>query len=837
MFTKRVVITAGGTGGHLYPAQALAQQLKKQTSSEILFIAGGLKTNRYFDRNSFSFQEIACSPLFSRNPLKGFKGIVNLFRGFKQSLAILKQFHPDVVVGFGSYYTVPILLAARYLKIPIVLHEANSIPGRANKWLAPLADYVGISFPSTASLFKAKTVMVGLPLREGYQLCAVEKEEALAYYGLSSHNKTLLICGGSQGARTINQLVEKCLPLMQSLSLQIIHLTGDADSTERLSNLYASHHIQAVVKVFESRMQMAWRAADGFVGRAGASTIAESIEFEIPGILIPYPFATDQHQEKNADFLVDNVNSAWKLLEPALTAEKLAQKIEDLFNPEQYNAFKEALKTYKQRPHQLTLCQLIQNMTPSNETCIEISKFKDSSMNDVYHFIGIGGIGMSGLARLLLSQKKKVTGSDIAINANIEELIKEGAVIHKGHAAANIPPHAKVIYSSDIKQDNPEYQAAIQRQCTLLHRADLLAELLKGSKALAVAGTHGKTTTSSLLATVLMDAALDPTFAIGGMLPAYQCNARFGKGEYSVFESDESDRSFLKFHPFGAIVTNIDQDHLNNYEGSFPLLIENFKLFMSQIQSTQHLFWCRDDHPLTQLNFPGQTYGFHANSDWKIISMHQKGFKLYFDLEHQGKIYADIELALAGRHNVLNAAAVFGLALTLGVAENSIRNSFRTFKGVLRRCENKGTCRGVDFVDDYAHHPVEIQTTLEGIRQAVGSKRLIAVFQPHRYSRTQDCLGSYGTIFNAVDELLITDIYGAGEVAIPNLSHALIQQEIEQSSKVSCRYVTRSALSHFLSQFLQPCDVVVTLGAGDITKLSSETLVLLENSQRKASND
>jgi UDP-N-acetylmuramate--alanine ligase len=445
-----------------------------------------------------------------------------------------------------------------------------------------------------------------------------------------------------------------------------------------------------------------------------------------------------------------------------------------------------------------------------------------------YHFIGIGGIGMSGLARLLLSQNQTVTGSDLAFNAMIETLIKEGAVIHKGQAAENVSSHAKVVYTSDIRADNPEYQAAIKMQCALLHRSDLLAELLKGQKSLAVAGTHGKTTTSSLLATVLMDAGWDPSFAIGGMLPAYQSNARFGKGDYFAFEADESDRSFLKYHPFGAIVTNIDNDHLNNYEGSFDLLVDNFKLFMSQVQSGRHLFWCRDDLHLSRLHFPGQSYGLHPESDWKVTSIDQNGFKMIFDLEHQKNRYAKIEIALAGRHNVLNAAAVFGLALSLGLPEASIRQTFQTFRGVLRRCENKGSCHGVQFFDDYAHHPTEIQTTLQGIRQAIGTQRLIVIFQPHRYSRTQDCLGSYGTIFDAADELLITDIFGAGEAPIPHLSHACIQEEVEKSSAVSCRYVPRPALAHYLSQFVQPLDVVVTLGAGDITKLSGETLVLLE---------
>lgn len=449
-------------------------------------------------------------------------------------------------------------------------------------------------------------------------------------------------------------------------------------------------------------------------------------------------------------------------------------------------------------------------------------------MSDNYHFIGIGGIGMSGLASLLLSQNIRVSGSDIALNATIEKLIKEGAVVHKGQAAENIPSHAIVVYTSDVKTDNPEYAAAVKLKCPLLHRSDLLARLLEGHKALAVAGTHGKTTTSSLLASVLVDAGLDPSFAVGGILPAFQSNARYGKGDLFPFEADESDRSFLKYHPFGAIVTNIDNDHLINYEDNFSLLVDSFKTFMSQVKSPQHLFWCRDDEHLSQLNSPGQNYGFHPSSDWKIHAFRQEGFKMFFDLENRGHLYSEIELSLSGRHNVLNAAAVFGLAFTLGVPEDEIRLAFRTFKGVLRRCETKGVFNDILFLDDYAHHPVEIQTTLRGIRKAVGSRRLIAVFQPHRYSRTKDCLGQYGNIFDDADELLITDIFGAGEAPIPNLSHAVIEQEILQKSAVPCRYYPRSALSHYLSEFVRPGDVVVTLGAGDITKLGSETLSMLE---------
>ena len=284
-----------------------------------------------------------------------------LFKGMGQSIRILKSYQPDVVVGFGSYYTVPTLLAAAWLKRPIILHEANSIPGKANKWLSPLAACIGLHFPSTAAYFKNKTVEVGLPLRDGYQLEAVSKDSALAYYGLSSTRRTLLICGGSQGAHAINLLIQGCLPIFQRLSLQVIHLTGNAEMAATLTALYASCGIQACVKSFEAQMQMAWRAADAFIGRSGASTIAEAMEFEVPGILIPYPFSSEQHQEKNADFFVDSVKAGWKLLEPGLSAKHLEEKVELLYRNSQYHLFKEALKTYKQRHRQMTLAQLIFN--------------------------------------------------------------------------------------------------------------------------------------------------------------------------------------------------------------------------------------------------------------------------------------------------------------------------------------------------------------------------------------------------------------------------------------------------------------------------------------------
>ncbi len=447
-------------------------------------------------------------------------------------------------------------------------------------------------------------------------------------------------------------------------------------------------------------------------------------------------------------------------------------------------------------------------------------------MKQHYHFIGIGGIGMSGLANMLLEQNYPISGSDISSSTVVEELVKSGAHVTIGHHAENVRSGMIVVFTSDIRKDNPEYLQAKKLGCILWHRSDLLAKLMENQKSVAIAGTHGKTTTTSLLSSVLIEAGWDPTIAVGGILPQYGCHSKSGQGDYFVFEADESDQTFLKYHPYGAIVTNIDNDHLNNYQGDEQLLIDAFNQFMSQVTSHEHLFWCADNLHLAKLNVPGQCYGFSDASKWKITNARQVGFHSCFDLIQGKSIYKDIEMTLIGRHNALNGAAVFGLSLTLGVPEKDIRHALKSFKGVLRRCEMKGERNGILFIDDYAHHPTEIETTLNGIREAIANKRMVVVFQPHRYTRTKDCLGQYGSIFDVADQLIVTDIYGSNEEPVAGLHAGLIVDEVKAASRIPCTYVARKELSQKLNMLIKPQDVVITLGAGDVTKVAAEILAL-----------
>lgn len=448
-------------------------------------------------------------------------------------------------------------------------------------------------------------------------------------------------------------------------------------------------------------------------------------------------------------------------------------------------------------------------------------------INDQYHFIGIGGIGMSALANILLQKGVKVTGSDVATSSITDQLQKQGAEIFIGHSPQNIQPESTIVYSTDIKDENPEVKEARLHNIPFLHRSELLHRLMQGYCPLLVTGTHGKTTTSSLLAHLLVEAGLHPAYAVGGVVRSLNANGGHGTGRYFVAEADESDGSFLNYTPFGAIITNVDNDHLA-YWNDIDSLIEGFRKFAMSVTSPEHLFWCGDDEALRAMNLKGFSYGFEDGNHLQVENFRQAGWKIIFDVAFDKKEYTEIEIPLIGAHNVLNAAAVFGMGIKVGISERKIRKAFASFKGVNRRAEVKGETGSISILDDYAHHPTEIFATLHAIKNAIGHRRLIAAFQPHRYTRTRDCLHEFGPAFMPADLVVLTDIYAAREEPINGISTQVLLGKIQDSTPLDVRYVQRDKLTEFLAGFLQPNDVLVTLGAGDITKVGPEVLQLLK---------
>jgi UDP-N-acetylmuramate--alanine ligase len=444
-----------------------------------------------------------------------------------------------------------------------------------------------------------------------------------------------------------------------------------------------------------------------------------------------------------------------------------------------------------------------------------------------YHFIGIGGIGMSGLAKILMQKGEKVSGSDTSRSAVIDQLMKEGAVIHIGHAAEQVPAFSKVIYSSAVLEHNPEYKLAKEQQMPLLHRSHLLQELMKGKESLLVTGTHGKTTTSSLLAHTLVVSGEEPSFAIGGIVQSLASNAAHGKGHWFVAEADESDGSFLSYSPYGAIITNVDLDHLDFWKTEENLK-QGFINFEKKVERKDYLFWCADDPILRSLSFAGIAYGFSSQADLQIVNPRYRGWKSVFNIKWNGKEYKDIEVPLIGNHNVLNAAAVFGLCVQIGLSEEKIRYAFSLFQGVGRRAEKKGEYNSIEIYDDYAHHPTEIETTLQALRHACAGRRLVVLFQPHRYSRTKDCFDLFGPALKTADVLILTDVYAAGEAPIPSIDAAHLQNKINEQLKRETYYFPKDQIMEHLTKMISPGDVIVTMGAGDITQLGPKILQKLQ---------
>ncbi len=435
-----------------------------------------------------------------------------------------------------------------------------------------------------------------------------------------------------------------------------------------------------------------------------------------------------------------------------------------------------------------------------------------------YFFIGIGGVGMSALAHILLEMNMKVAGSDLVPSKKTDILAKKGAKITFGHDEKNIESHHVVIYSTAIQKDNPEIKKAKELGCLIWHRSDLLRWLARSQKSLVVCGAHGKTTTTSLLAHVLYTAGKNPSFVFGGISPSFITNGHHGRGEYFVLEGDESDGSFLKTDPFGAIVTNIDNDHLD-YWHTKQALCEAYVSFMLKVKNPRHLVWWADDPYLSVIKPKGISYGFSKHADAKIKQIRWIEGRAKFDVEFQGNHYSHIDLGLPGEHNILNATAVFALSLLLGVSERDIRLSFATYRGVHRRLEKKGECQGAHLYDDYAHHPTEIAASLKAIRNLSQSKKIYAIFQPHRYSRMKSLMHELAHVFQDVDHLIVTDIYPAGEEPIPGIDPDTIMKMIQLKSHQSMEYITRNYISSYLRECLSPTDVVITLGAGDICEV------------------
>jgi UDP-N-acetylmuramate--alanine ligase len=447
------------------------------------------------------------------------------------------------------------------------------------------------------------------------------------------------------------------------------------------------------------------------------------------------------------------------------------------------------------------------------------------------HFVGIGGSGMGGIAEVLLNLGYAVQGSDLRENAVTRRLAQLGATVFIGHDAAHLGDADVVVVSTAVNRANPEVAAALAGRVPVVARAEMLGELMRFRYSVAVAGTHGKTTTTSLVASVLAEAGLDPTFVIGGRLKSAGSNARLGAGRYLVAEADESDASFMHLQPMIAIVTNIDNDHLPTHDGDFARLKQSFVDFLHNLPFYGLAVLCADDEHvrsiLGDVARPYVTYGFEANADVRAVAVRRDGTRSRYEALRRDAAPLPITINLPGRHNVLNSLAAVAVATEIGIADAAIQAALAGFQGIERRLQPLGDIRwpggSALVVDDYGHHPTEIAATLDAARQGWAGRRIVLAFQPHRYSRTRDLLDDFGRVLAGADVLLVTEVYAAGEAPINGADGRAICRAVRSRGLVEPVFVERvEGLAEALRGVLNDGDLVLTMGAGNIGAVAND---------------
>jgi UDP-N-acetylmuramate--alanine ligase len=450
------------------------------------------------------------------------------------------------------------------------------------------------------------------------------------------------------------------------------------------------------------------------------------------------------------------------------------------------------------------------------------------------HFIGIGGAGMSGIARIMLARGLPVSGSDAKDSVALAALRALGATVHVGHAPDNVGDVDTVVVSTAIREDNPELVEARRRGLHVVHRAGALASVMVGRRAVAVAGTHGKTTTTSLLTVALQHCGVDPSFAIGGNLNESGANAHNGTGDVFVAEADESDGSFLLYAPTAAVVTNVEPDHLDHY-GTAEAVAAAFDAFAGRVEIGGFLVVCADDPGALALaatargaGIDVRTYGVGASADLRLVGLETKGLGSSFEAVLLGRRLGQVELRIPGRHNALNAAAALMVGVGLGFPVERLREGLASFSGTRRRFEHKGTVAGVRVFDSYAHHPTELTADLHAAREVAGGGRVVVVFQPHLFSRTRFFAAEFGQALGLADEVVVMDVYAAREDPEPGVTGALVAAAVPLPPAQVVFEPSWSAVAGHLAERARPGDVVITCGAGDVTMIGPEVLERLE---------
>jgi UDP-N-acetylmuramate--alanine ligase len=714
----RVVIAGGGTGGHLFPGLAVARALQARMPEAQISFAG---TAAGIEGPCDSVDGVRARPDsqrgIERQVAHGSCARAALIPlGALDAWRLISRRRPDVVIGVGGYSSGPVVAIAAMRGVPAMLLEQNAVPGLTNRMLAPLVDRAGVTYEASLKYFGRKGFISGNPVRREFLEVDDDPSHDAA---LNASRVRVLVFGGSQGAHAINVAVVEAAPRLAAAAdtLDLVCQTGTRDF-DMVRAAFERHGVQGRVERFIDAMDREMKAAGLVVSRAGATTLAEVTAAGRPAILIPLPTATDDHQRQNARAL-ENAGAAELMEQGDLTGERLADRIIRIVSDRELRVRMSAAARFaRQAARGRRYCGRGDHIDGVSSPVTVLAKARR------VHFIGIGGIGMSGIAELLVNLGYTVSGSDMQRTDITDRLASLGARIAQGHDAQHVSDVEVVVYSSAVRPNNPEMVAARDRGLAIVPRAEILAELMNLRQGIAVAGAHGKTTTTSMIALVLDMAGLDPTAVIGGRVSSFGSNAKLGRGKYLVAEADESDRSFLKLSPRFAVITNIDREHLEAYDG-FDDLKAAFVQFANGVPANGAVIMCADDPHLRSIRGEIKrhvvTYGFDESADVVASDVQLKGFGSACTVRGRkpgGRAVelGQLQLAVPGRHNVLNALAAVAMSRELGIAWSDIARGLGGFHGAERRFQRRGEARGVVVVEDYGHHPTEIAAMVAAAR-------------------------------------------------------------------------------------------------------------------------
>ena len=833
--TVRVIISGGGTGGHIFPAVSIANAIKEKfPTAEILFVgAEGRMEMEKVPAAGYSIVGLPIQGLYRSLTLKNFKVLAKAISSLRKAKKIIKDFNPDIAIGVGGYASGPLLWQAASMGIPTLIQEQNSYAGVTNKLLAKKANKICVAYQNMDRFFPAdRIIYTGNPVRQNLLNGINRKEEGYKHFSLDPMKKTILVVGGSLGARTINEsLLQGLEKITSDKNVQVIWQTGKfyienikksvAEMGVNTDNLYISDFIP--------NMDLAYSVADLVVSRAGASSISELSLLKKACILVPSPNVSEDHQRKNAMALVEK-NAAIMITDDKSKEELVVCMLDLVKKEEQLNSLRSNITSFAcpaaAEQIAVEVFKTIGITDPAilatrKSTKPEPKKAKKKQSNKRYFFLGIGGIGMSAIARYFHKQGHLVAGYDLTKTPLTEKLEEEGINIHYKDNISLVPvkfmdrENTVVIYTPAVPDDMSEKVFFKEGNFTMLKRSEILGELTDGKKALCVAGTHGKTTTSTLLSHILNQRAEKVNAFLGGISKNYESNLIVSSSDHVVVEADEYDRSFLRLKPNMAIVTATDADHLDIY-GTKEELLRTFAEFTSLIEENGVLVMKKGIEMVPNVKESVKVYQYSASepADFYAENIIIENGELYFDFIGLGKKIEKVQLGVPIMINVENAVAAMAIAMLNGMSAITIKKAVQTFKGSNRRFDIRVKNEKVVYIDDYAHHPEEIKACVESIRALYPDKRICGIFQPHLYSRTKDFADEFAESLSKLDDVIVLDIYPARELPLKGVTSNMIHRKIKGKKSILCK--KENCLEELK---LHNFDVLITIGAGNIDQL------------------